>query len=156
MARITVKELQEQLKKRDDLIEWQEKKIQKLQKENERILSDKDVVSKAEFETLTNRLSMSEDSHKNALNLYKNTEEKNRTLINKCIELEKQLKELQLMEQKKHNERGAGRKSSLTQEQINKIKELHEQGLSYGAIAKEAGLSKAYVYKLINKRENCK
>lgn len=53
---------------------------------------------------------------------------------------------------KKHNERGAGRKSNLTEEQLEKIKELHQEGLSYGAIAKEVGISKAYVYKLINKQ----
>lgn len=58
------------------------------------------------------------------------------------------------LESKKHNERGAGRKSNLTQEQINKVDELHLQGLSYGAIAKEVGISKAYVYKLINKQNN--
>lgn len=52
---------------------------------------------------------------------------------------------------KGHNERGAGRKSNLTEEQKDKIKKLHQEGLSYGAIAKEVGLSKAYVYKLISK-----
>lgn len=56
------------------------------------------------------------------------------------------------LESKKRNERGAGRKSNLTQEQIYKINELHLQGLSYGAIAKEVRISKAYVYKLINKQ----
>ncbi len=57
---------------------------------------------------------------------------------------------------KKHNERGAGRKSNLTKEQKDKIKKLNQEGLSYGAIAKEVGLSKAYVYKLISKHNEFK
>lgn len=61
---------------------------------------------------------------------------------------------IEKLESKKHNERGAGRKSTLSKEKINRVNELHLQGLSYGAIAKEVGISKAYVYKLINKQEN--
>ncbi len=57
---------------------------------------------------------------------------------------------------KGYNERGAGRKSNLTEEQKDKIKKLHQQGLSYGAIAKEVELSKAYVYKLISKHNEFK
>ena len=53
-------------------------------------------------------------------------------------------------EGKVHNERGAGRKSKLTQEQLDKVNELHKQGLSYNKIGQEVGISKAYVYKLIN------
>ncbi|MCY6354368.1 helix-turn-helix domain-containing protein [Clostridium sp. ZS2-4] len=83
----------------------------------------------------------------NTLEVYRNKLEKdneklkaeNRKLINN-----------ETVTVKKHNERGAGRRSNLTEEQMQGIKELHQEGMSYGKIAKEVGLSKAYVYKLIN------
>lgn len=68
--------------------------------------------------------------------------------------LEKRIKELEFKEIKQHNERNAGRKSNITKEQILKINKMHSEGQSYGAIAKEVGISKAYVYKLINKQYN--
>lgn len=52
---------------------------------------------------------------------------------------------------KVHNDRGAGRKSKLTTEQLDIVIELHQKGLSYNKIGQEVGLSKAYVYKLIKK-----
>ncbi|SHH23903.1 hypothetical protein [Clostridium grantii] len=55
---------------------------------------------------------------------------------------------------KKHNERGAGRKSSIEQIQIDKILELHKQELSYSKIGEQVGLSKSYVFKLIKKHNN--
>jgi YesN/AraC family two-component response regulator len=64
--------------------------------------------------------------------------EENRKLINKETN-------------KKHNERGAGRKSTLTQEQLMQVEHLHKQGLSYSKIGEEVGISKTYVYKLIKK-----
>jgi chromosome segregation ATPase len=52
----------------------------------------------------------------------------------------------------KHNERGAGRKGMKDyQEKLDKILELHQQGLSYSKIGQEVGLSKGYVCKLIKK-----
>lgn len=68
--------------------------------------------------------------------------------------LKNKIAEIEFKEVKKHNERGAGRKSNLTKEQIWKINELYSKGFSYAAIAKEVKISKAYVYKLINKQSN--
>ncbi|WP_461207643.1 helix-turn-helix domain-containing protein [Clostridium sp. DL1XJH146] len=64
----------------------------------------------------------------------------NKSLINKKTE-------------KIHNARGAGRKSNLTQEQLQKVYELHKQGMSYSKIGEEVGISKAYVCKLIKKQK---
>jgi len=146
VARITVKELQEQLKKSDDIIKWQQQKIQELQEQNEKILNDKDSVSKAEYKALSKQFQNLQDNYNEMKDFYEHERTKNTALIGKCMGLEKELSEIK----PKHNARGAGRKSTLTEEQVNKIKELHKQGLSYGAIAKEVGFSKAYVYKLIS------
>ena len=147
MPRVTIKELQEQLNKSDNIIKWHQDKIHELQKQNENILNDKDSVSKVEHEALIKQFQNLQDNYKQLKDLYEKQKDKNSTLINKCIALENKLSELE----PKYNERGAGRKSTLTNEHLQKVRELHQQGLSYGAVAKEVGLSKAYVYKLINK-----
>lgn len=139
MARVTIKELQEKIIQQQTIIDEQLKDIQKLQEDKEAILKDGNVVSKLEYETLLKEFNNLQINYKTLEEFYDKEKEKNSILINKETE-------------KKHNERGAGRKSTLVDEQLDKIKELKEQGLSYGNIAKEVELSKAYVYKLINKR----
>lgn len=47
------------------------------------------------------------------------------------------------------NGRNVGRKIIIRDEQIDKIKELYKQGLSYRAISKEVGLNSSYVYRII-------
>lgn len=150
MARITIKELQEHIKKSDEIIKWQQDKIQELQVQNENILNNKDCVSKAEYEALLKQFENLQSNHKTFKELYEHWKDKSSKLINKCTELEKKLAKTD----PKHNERGAGRKRTLTDEQLEKVQELHQQGKSYGAIAKEVGISKAYVYKLINKQQD--
>lgn len=154
MARVTLKDLQEQLKKNDNIINWQQNKIQELQELNEKILNNKNSVSKEEHEALVKQFESLQDNFKEIKALYEHEKERNSILINKCTKLEKELAELQKKEKTKHNERGAGRKRTLTNKQLENIQMLHKQGLSYGAIAKEVGFSKAYVYKLINVRNN--
>ena len=144
MARVTIKELQERLKKSDYIINGQFKKIQELQEQNESILNDKNCVSKEEHQALSNQFKSLQSDYKTLKELYEHEKYRNGILINKCMKLEK-LKP-------KHNGRGAGRKRTITDAQLEKINDLHKQGLSYGAIAKEVGFSKSYVYKLINKQ----
>lgn len=132
MPKKTIKKLEEELELEITLKEGYRDKVIKLEKIILDLSAGK-VVSKIEYEKL----------------LKKNEELQER--INKLRETVKKCSQNN-SETKKHNERGAGRKSTLTDEKIQKIKELHSQGLSYGKIAKEVGLSKAYVYKLINKR----
>jgi YesN/AraC family two-component response regulator len=62
-----------------------------------------------------------------------------------------QLKQINNVADKKHNERGAGRKSRLTEEDVQKILELYRIGVSYRKIAKQMGLSDVYIAKLIKK-----
>lgn len=149
MGRVTIKELQEKLQRNNDIIKWQQDKIQELQEQNEKILDNKGAVSKEENKALIKQFESLQENYKQLKKNYEHEKERNNTLINKYTELENQLAKLQEKEPK-HNERGAGRKSSLTDEQIQNVKELHQQGLSYGAIAKKVNLSKPYVYKLIN------
>lgn len=124
-----------------------------MQKQNESILENKDAVSKAEYEALSKQFDDLQINYKTLRGLFKCKKEKNGLLVNKYTKLEKELEGLQQEVKPKHNERGAGRKSTLTQEQLDKVQQLHEQRLSYGVIAKEIGLSKAYVYKLIKKQK---
>ena len=50
-----------------------------------------------------------------------------------------------------HNERGAGRKPSLTPEQIEEIRYRRQHGISYRALAKAYGCSVGTVYKACSK-----
>ncbi|MCY6485899.1 helix-turn-helix domain-containing protein [Clostridium aestuarii] len=153
MPRVTKKDLEKKIEDRDKLIDMLSKQINKLQQEKEDILNNKGAVSKAEFQGAIKEIERLKINYKTVSELYDKSKEKNSTLINKCTELAKENKELKENRiEKKHNERGAGRKSKLTDEQLQKIKMLYQNGKSYGSIAKEVGLSKAYVYKLINKQ----
>ena len=49
--------------------------------------------------------------------------------------------------EKKHNERGAGRKSKLSSTQIAEIQSQRRNGTSYRALAKEYGCSAGTIYK---------
>lgn len=198
MARITKKELEEKLEQANKLVESQQQQIEELQKENEKILNDKEVVSKVEFmgvikeleriqvnyetlkkqyerenEKLNNKLAAYKKSHQDFIKKIELNKESEKvlnehisTLEEKCEYTKKDteilrnhveflraenLKLTNKKSKKVHNERGAGRKSNLTTEQVQRIEKLHQKGKSYGAIAKEVGLSKSYIYKLINK-----
>lgn len=50
--------------------------------------------------------------------------------------------------EKKHNERGAGRKSKLSSAQIAEIQSQRRNGTSYRALAKEYGCSAGTIYKV--------
>ena len=53
--------------------------------------------------------------------------------------------------EKKHNERGAGRKNKFTSEQVKEIQLERDKGKSIRAIAKEFNCSASLVHKLIHK-----
>lgn len=64
---------------------------------------------------------------------------------------EESLKEIESLKKSKHNERGAGRKKVITQEEINRIFHLHkEQGMSMRGIAREVGYSVALISNILN------
>jgi YesN/AraC family two-component response regulator len=133
MARKTIKGLEQELELEKSLKEEYKKKVEELEEIIKDLAFGK-VVSKCEYDKL----------------LKKNERLQERS--NKFIEIIKSRSQNNKETKRVHNERGAGRKSSLTEEQRQKINELHKQNLSYGKIAKEVGLSKAYVYKLIKKQ----
>lgn len=54
--------------------------------------------------------------------------------------------------EKKHNERGAGRKRKLEQKQIELIKMYRAQGMTYKQIAEQEQISVGLVHKLINEK----
>jgi YesN/AraC family two-component response regulator len=107
------------------------------------------------------------EGHKSFIkNIDLNTEQKKildkriNSLERKCEELTEENEKMRIVNkslinkktEKIHNARGAGRKSNLTQEQLQKVYDLHNQGLSYSKIGQEVGISKAYVFKLIKKQ----
>lgn len=61
------------------------------------------------------------------------------------------LKEIERLKKSKHNERGAGRKKSITQDDIDKMFYLfNEKGLSMRAIGREVGYSVTMVSQILN------
>lgn len=76
--------------------------------------------------------------------------------VERIKELQKMSKEelicliLDLEKEKKHNERGAGRKSKFNKEQIQQIQLERAKGKSIRVIAEEFGCSVGLVHKLIN------
>jgi hypothetical protein len=139
MSKVTVADLQAKLQRANSIIGEQQKKIQGLYQEKEKLLNSKNTFTKAEYEVLLKDIKRLQLNYEKIKNLYDQEKEKNNVLINGCMAV------------RIHNERGAGRKSKLTTEQIKKVKQLRNEGKSYGAISKEVGMSKAYVYKLIKK-----
>lgn len=65
-------------------------------------------------------------------------------LEEKVARLEQQIGEIT-----KHNARGAGRKRSITPEEIEHIKKLHTNGMSLRAIGREVGYSVTHVMNII-------
>ena len=62
---------------------------------------------------------------------------------------------VQLIESEKpHNERGAGRKSSLTPQQLAEMLALHQQGMGATELAKKYGISRQTIYKQLERAQN--
>ena len=71
--------------------------------------------------------------------------------IQKLKSENKKLKEVQkLKDERKHNERNAGRKPKLTSEEIARAQMLRLQGWNYKKIAEDIGCSVGLIHKLIN------
>lgn len=63
----------------------------------------------------------------------------------------KALEEIERLKESKHNERGAGRKKTITQEEIDNIFYLFtEQGLSMRAIGRQVGYSVTMISHILN------
>ena len=56
--------------------------------------------------------------------------------------------------EKSHNERGAGRKSSLTPQQSAEMLALHQQGKGATELAKKYGISRQTIYKQLERAQN--
>ena len=153
MARVTKKDLEQKIKELEDMANSLSRQVVELYKEKEDILSNKNMIDKDEFDGVVKQLEQIEYNYNSLKSQNEYLIQKNNRLIEKCSKLEEENRQLLTrITNKKHNERGAGRKSRLTEETLQKINYLREQGFSYGEIAKEVELSKAYVYKLINKQ----
>ena len=71
--------------------------------------------------------------------------------IQKLKSENRKLKEVQkLKDERKHNERNAGRKPKLTSEEIARAQMLRLQGWNYKKIAEDIGCSVGLIHKLIN------
>ena len=62
---------------------------------------------------------------------------------------------VQLIESEKpHNERGAGRKSSLTPQQLAEMLALHQQGMGATELAKKYDINRQTIYKQLERAQN--
>lgn len=147
MPRVTKKDLEKKIEDRDKLIDMLYEQIDKLQQENTNILNNKEVVPISEHEGALKEIERIKINLETVKELYTKEKAKNDKFL-------QENKELKANNTEKHNARGAGRKSTLTQEQLQKIHQLYKEGLSYGAIAKEVGVSKTYAYKLIKEHKD--
>jgi DNA-binding NarL/FixJ family response regulator len=145
MGKVTIKELQERLQQQKELIDMQQEDIIRLNKELEEAKQGMNVISLVEFNGVVKQC-------ENVELRYKVMERQKDKEIERLKDRINQFESKQIDKCTIHNERGAGRKSQLTPEQSEKVYSLHQQGLSYGKIATEVGISKAYVYKLISKQ----
>ena len=136
MSTVTIAELKDTIQSMHKTIDLQMQEIIELQKQKDNILNENNSVSKPQFDGL--------------LKDFELLQIKNKMVSTENQKLKEKIKLLtpQLLE-KKCNERGAGRKSNLTDDQLELILELRHQQLSYNEIAQKVGLSKTYVHKLI-------
>jgi len=151
-------QLKETILQKNNRIVFQQKQIEELQEEKKNILKNNEVVSKIEFDKVLKDLESKQINYKTLKDLYDKKTIKNNMLIDKCENLTKKNGALRRLNGsliknatvKTHNERGAGRKSHLTKEQLEKVEKLRDEGLSYKKIGEAVGISKTYAYKLIN------
>jgi hypothetical protein len=141
MSRVTIAELKDRIQNMQKTINLQMQEIIEIQKQNENILNKNNSVSKPQFDGLLKDFELLQMK-------YKMISTENEKLKGKIKFYTPQPLE------RKCNERGAGRKSSLTDGQLELILELRHQQLSYNEIAQKVGLSKTYVHKLIREQND--
>jgi YesN/AraC family two-component response regulator len=157
MRKLNLRQMEIEILQKNNTIVLQQKQIEELQKEKTSILKSSVVLGKLELNKVLKDLESKQINYKTLKSLYDNITDKNNELIDKCAELKEEIETLKCFNStlinnntiKIHNERGAGRKSKLTVEQLKKLEKLHNKGLSYKRIGDAVGISKAYAYKLI-------
>jgi predicted RNase H-like nuclease (RuvC/YqgF family) len=114
MGKVTIKELQERLQQQKELINMQQEDIIRLNKELEEAKQGMNVISLVEFNGVVKECENIELRYK-VMERQKDKEiERLKAKINEFES--KQINKCTI-----HNERGAGRKSLLTQEQLEKV-----------------------------------
>lgn len=132
MPKVTIKELQEKIKSKDETIALLIKDNNRLHKEIDNIKSDKEVVTKVEYDALASQIELIELRAAQYKKLY-----------------DKECKKEKVVKVK--NARGAGRKP-IDPTIRYKVRELNEQGTSIRKIAKELNISVGSVHKIITEQ----
>lgn len=134
MARVTIKEMQERLKKAQKIIEMQIDEISRLNKELDNTRNNEGVVSSAEFKIVITEL----DTNKK---LYRVLEEQKNKEIDQ-LKAKVDLLNAELLNKNEstvikaeHNSRGAGRKEFQDYDTVKKIYKSYSEGKSLQNIA---------------------
>lgn len=101
-----------------------------------------------QIETLTLKVKAISDSSEHNKRMYNSELHRNSELINEIQKLNNESKEIE----KKHNERGAGRKREITEQERQQIKAYRSQGMTIKYIAELFGRSVGIVHKIINEK----
>lgn len=104
---------------------------------------------KKQIEDLELKLKVANESIKHNRNMYNSEVKKNDELIKKIEQLQKDNIH-KLNDEKKHNERGAGRKNKFTNNQIIEIKQHRADGMTIKKISEIYNCSVGLIHKLIN------
>ncbi len=150
--------------------ETQKEKLARLEQENEQLKKmlqeayDRETQKENEIRQLLENENNSFENSPDYLQMQKEISSlkialKTKEINNKhLVDTEKRLREkiqtLLLSEQtRKHNERGAGRKVSVTEETKKQIAELKNKGYTMRGIGREVGLSHVWVSKILREME---
>lgn len=134
MARVTIKEMQERLKKAQEIIEMQIDEISRLNKELDNTRNNEGVVSSAEFKSVITEL----DTNKKLYRVLKEQKNKEIDQLKAKVDLlnaELLKKNESTVIKAEHNSRGAGRKEFQDYDTVKKIYKSYSEGKSLQNIA---------------------
>lgn len=137
MARITIKELQQQIETLKSINDFQSTEITKLNKEIENLRDTEKVVPIEEYNFLIKEFENQKLLAKEYQKMYENLKEKHIQERDELIDKVKELQEKIESSKMKLNERNAGRKAYSNKEVIEKIYNLYLDGKSLQGIANE-------------------
>lgn len=144
MARETVAMLKERIAQLENINQLQMNQIQQLNNERENILDKANVISMNEYNGLLSDMEMYQNSSKIYENLYNKSEIKNKKLNETIQELISEDNQVQKIK----NERGAGRKTIISDELSNNVRKLRLDGETFQNISDKLKISVGLAHKI--------